>query len=31
MGNMGSAHPLVEENISAKFEENGVELIERTR
>jgi len=22
MGNMGSAHPLVEVNISAKFEEN---------
>jgi len=34
MGNMGSAHPLVEVNISAKFEENpsiGIGVIERTR
>jgi len=33
-GNMGSAHPLVEVNISAKFEENpsiGIGFIERTR
>ena len=34
MGNMGSAHPLVEVNISAKFEENtsiGIGFIERTQ
>jgi len=34
MGKMGSAHPLVEVNISAKFEENpsiNVGLAERTR
>jgi len=34
MGNMGSAHPLDEVNISAKFEENpsvGIGFIERTR
>jgi len=34
MGNKGSAHPLVEVNISAKFEENpliGIGFIERTR
>jgi hypothetical protein len=34
MGNMGSAHPLVEVNIWAKFEENpsiGIGVIERTR
>jgi len=34
MGNMGSAHPFVEVNISAKFEENpsiGIGFIERTR
>ena len=33
-GNMGSAHRLVEVNISAKLEENpsiGIEFIERTR
>jgi len=33
MGNMSSAHPLVEVNISAKFEENpsiGIGFIERT-
>jgi len=33
MSNMGSAHPLVEVNISAKFEENpliGIGFIERT-
>jgi len=34
MGNMGSAHPLVEVNNSAKFEENpsiGIGFIERTK
>ena len=34
MGNMGSAHPLVEVNVSFKFEENpsiSKEVIERTR
>jgi len=34
MGNIGSAHPLVEMNISAKFEDNssiGIGFIERTR
>jgi len=34
MGYMGSAHPLVEVNISAKFDENpsiGIGVIERTR
>jgi hypothetical protein len=34
MGNMGSAHPLVEVNIWAKFEENpsiGIRFIEQTR
>jgi len=34
MGNMGSAHPLVDVKISAKFEENpsiGVGYLERTR
>jgi len=34
MGNMSSAHSLVEVNISAKFEENpsiGIGFIERTR
>jgi len=34
MGNMSSAHPLVEVNISAKIEENpliGIGFIERTR
>jgi len=34
MGNMGSAHPLDEANIAAKFEENpsiGLGFIERTR
>jgi len=34
MGNMSSAHPLVEVNISAKFEENpsnGTGFIERTQ
>jgi len=34
MDNMGSAHPLVEVNISAMFEENpslGIGFIERTR
>jgi len=34
MGNMGSAHPLVEVNITAKFEENpsiGIGFIERTQ
>jgi len=33
MGNIGSAHSLVEVNISAKFEENpsiGIGFIERT-
>jgi len=33
MGNMGSAHPLVEVNYSAKFEENpsiGIRFIEWT-
>ena len=34
MGNMGFAHPLVEVNISAMFEENpsiGIGFIERTQ
>jgi len=34
MGNMGSAHPLLEVNVSAKFEENssiGIGFIEQTR
>jgi len=34
MGNIGFAHPLVEVNISAKFEKNssiGIGLVERTR
>jgi len=34
MGNMDSAHPLVEVNISAKFKENpsfGIGLKEQTR
>jgi len=34
MGNMGSAHPLVEINVSAKFEENpsiSIGLLEPTR
>jgi len=34
MGNMGSAYPLVEVNIAAKFEENhsiGIGFIEQTR
>jgi len=34
MGNMGSAHPIVKVNISAKFEEIpsiGIGFIERTR
>jgi len=34
MGNVGSAHPLVEVNISAKFEENpsiGIGFIQRTQ
>jgi len=33
MGNMGSAHPLVEVNLLVKFEENlsiGIGFIERT-
>jgi len=34
MGNMASAHPRIEVNITAKFEENpsiGIGCIERTR
>ena len=34
MGNMGSSHPFLDVNISAKFEENssiGIIFLERTR